>query len=260
LRYGGLLAPAPAPCEGRRRTRTRALAARVWVRRSSVDHRIEHVGRRHLHDPPAIHHPAVQFISRRDPARAAALRVDVVTDGAGSQTLRCRGAAGHEPELRGEPWADRCGRRTRRRGRRPGHPLHANAMTRGGEDAQEVWDRQRARQRCGLGLERDKLHGRVVDRRRVVEMAPPSMLDSVVNGRASGPRPAAPARVSAFSPKRVAWSSRAGLFPWLRRTLPRGASARVRVLLELTARTAPQAIKSSAARYQGHRARRGRGA
>jgi hypothetical protein len=66
-----------------------------------------------------------------------------------------------------------------------------------------VWDRQRARQRRGLGLERDKLHGRVVDRRRVVEMAPPSMLDSVVNGRASGPGPAAPARVSAFFPKRV---------------------------------------------------------
>jgi hypothetical protein len=33
----------------------------------------------------------------------------------------------------------------------PATPLHANAMTRGGEDAQEVWDRQRARQRRGLG-------------------------------------------------------------------------------------------------------------
>jgi len=60
-----------------RRPRTRALATRVWVRRSSVDRRIEHVRRRHLHDRPVIHHPAVQSISRRDPARAAALRVGV---------------------------------------------------------------------------------------------------------------------------------------------------------------------------------------
>ena len=62
-------------------------------------------------------------------------------------------------------------------------------------------------QRSGAGwvTARDRLHGRVVDRRRVVEMAPSHIQDSAVNGR--GPDPA------------------------------RGASARVRVLLELTART-----------------------
>jgi len=59
------------------RTRTRALATRVWARRSSVDHRIAmppgaipSTGRRPIH-------PAWESISRRSPARAAALRVDV---------------------------------------------------------------------------------------------------------------------------------------------------------------------------------------
>src|SRR6185369_10933210 len=61
-----------------RRTRTRLLATRVWVHRSSVDRRIENGWWRHLHDPPTIDHPAVQSISRRDPARAAALRVAVL--------------------------------------------------------------------------------------------------------------------------------------------------------------------------------------
>jgi len=62
------------------------------------------------------------------------------------------------------------------------------------------------RSAAGWVRARDRLHGRVVERRPVVEMAPPSMLDSVVNGRAPDPA--------------------------------RGASARVRVLRELTARTA----------------------
>jgi hypothetical protein len=46
-------------------------------------------------------------------------------------------------------------------------------------------------QRSGAGwvTPRDKLHGRVVDRRPVVEMAPPYMLDAVVNGRAADPAP-----------------------------------------------------------------------
>jgi len=59
---------------------TRAGTA-VWVRCSSVDHRIMNVGRRHLHDPPAIHRPAVQFISHRDPDCGAALRVVASEDG-----------------------------------------------------------------------------------------------------------------------------------------------------------------------------------
>jgi len=42
---------------------------------------------------------------------------------------------------------------------------------------------------AGWVTARDKLHGRVVDRRRVVEMSPPYILDSVVNGRATDPDP-----------------------------------------------------------------------
>jgi hypothetical protein len=42
---------------------------------------------------------------------------------------------------------------------------------------------------AGWVTARDKLHGRVVDRQPVVEMAPPSVLDSVVNGRAPDPDP-----------------------------------------------------------------------
>jgi hypothetical protein len=45
---------------------------------SSVNHRIETVRRCHLHDRPTINYPAVQSISRRDPARGAALRVGEV--------------------------------------------------------------------------------------------------------------------------------------------------------------------------------------
>ena len=44
----------------------------------------------------------------------------------------------------------------------------------------------RALRTAGWGLLH---HGRVVDRRPVVEMAPPSMLDSAVNGRATDPAP-----------------------------------------------------------------------
>jgi len=55
-------------CAAFRRPRTRALAIAVWVRRSSVDHRIATHAPCHLHDPPACYHPAVQSISRRDPA------------------------------------------------------------------------------------------------------------------------------------------------------------------------------------------------
>jgi hypothetical protein len=41
----------------------------------------------------------------------------------------------------------------------------------------------------GLGSERDRLHGRGVERRRVVEMAQTPILDPAVNGRARGPDP-----------------------------------------------------------------------
>jgi len=45
------------------------------------------------------------------------------------------------------------------------------------------------RSAAGWVTARDRLHGRVVDRRWVVEMAPPYILDSVVNGRATDPDP-----------------------------------------------------------------------
>jgi DNA-binding protein Fis len=50
---------------------------RVWARRSSVDHRITMTGSAISTTDRCAIHPAVQFISRRSPARAAALRVDV---------------------------------------------------------------------------------------------------------------------------------------------------------------------------------------
>ena len=59
----------------RGRTRTRALATRVWVRRSCVDHRIAMTGGAISTTGRRSIHPAVQSISRRNPARAAALRV-----------------------------------------------------------------------------------------------------------------------------------------------------------------------------------------
>jgi len=74
-----------------RRTRTRALAPRVWVRRSSVDRRIENAGWRHLHDPPTIDHPAVQSISRRDLAHVAARRVAVLAGQLVRQAVKYRG-------------------------------------------------------------------------------------------------------------------------------------------------------------------------
>src|ERR1700759_1333016 len=49
--------------------------------------------------------------------------------------------------------------------------------------------RQRAAQRRGLGSARDKLHGRVVMRRSVVEMARTVGRNSVADGRATGPDP-----------------------------------------------------------------------
>ena len=60
------------------------------------------------------------------------------------------------------------------------------------------------RSAAGWVTARDRLHGRVVDRRPIVEMAPPHSLDTVVNGRATDPDPRALARVSAFSPMRSA--------------------------------------------------------
>ena len=49
--------------------------------------------------------------------------------------------------------------------------------------------RQRDAQRRGLGSARDKLHGRVVMRRSVVEMARTVGSNTVVDGRATGPDP-----------------------------------------------------------------------
>ena len=49
--------------------------------------------------------------------------------------------------------------------------------------------RQRAAQRRGLGSARDRLHGRAVARRWIVEMAPGVGRNTVVDGRATGPDP-----------------------------------------------------------------------
>ena len=70
-----------------------------WVRRSSVNRRIENVWWRHLHDRPTIHRPAVQSISRRDPARVAALRVDVVTEVEMLPALTARTASATDQDL-----------------------------------------------------------------------------------------------------------------------------------------------------------------
>jgi hypothetical protein len=82
------------------------------------------------------------------------------------------------------PRASPAGRRTRK-----------HAGWRRGSGARR-WRRSRGRalanaQRSDAGwvTARDRLHGRVVDRRPVVEMAPPYILDSAVNGRATDPDP-----------------------------------------------------------------------
>jgi hypothetical protein len=59
------------------RSRTRALATRVWARRSSVDHRIAMIGGAIPTTGRRSIHPAWESISRRSPARVAALRVDL---------------------------------------------------------------------------------------------------------------------------------------------------------------------------------------
>jgi len=63
---------------------------------------------------------------------------------------------------------------------------------------------QRAAQRRGLGPERDRLHGRVDPSPAGRGDGTEAHRDPAVNGRASGPRPASPASVSA-----VSWRSRA---------------------------------------------------
>jgi hypothetical protein len=93
-----LVAEDLAGCRALERTRTRALAPRAWVRRSSVDHRIEQGWRRHLHDRPAIHHPAVQSILRRDPAHGAALRVGAGMGKEMAVSARARSAPGASAE------------------------------------------------------------------------------------------------------------------------------------------------------------------
>jgi len=253
-----------------RRSRTRALAPRAWVRRSSVDHRIEHGWRCHLHDRPAIHRPAVQSISRRDPARGAALRVVARAE---MNTLRCPAIGGSRDReqtrrrlQRLPPATNRARRETRSRLRRwrrdePHEPVrdhqresrasspwrvmhhctvdYHHVFAVGGtascssspgirsaslrnelgggfsggtrypasehltgchaeRPGEHLWSRRVSanaqRSNVGWVTPRDRLHGRVVDRRPVVEMAPPSMLDSVVNGRAEDPVHVASAR------------------------------------------------------------------
>jgi hypothetical protein len=76
--------------------------------------------------------------------------------------------------------------------RKDGHLAAEGFGHRDEDDGLTSWSPERAnapRSAVGWVTARDRLHGRVVDRRRVVEMAPPSMLDSVVNGRATDPDP-----------------------------------------------------------------------
>src|SRR5512140_3007809 len=55
------------------RTLTRSLATRAWARRSSVDRRIEHVRRRHLHDRSTLDPTgrAIYLASKPSPRRCA---------------------------------------------------------------------------------------------------------------------------------------------------------------------------------------------
>ena len=59
--------------------------------------------------------------------------------------------------------------------------IHALAPLRADDNAQ--------RSDAGWATARDRFPGRVVERRPVVGMAPPYMLDTVVNRRATGPDP-----------------------------------------------------------------------
>src|SRR4051812_29453525 len=96
------------------RPRTRTLAIAVWVRRSSVDHRIATHGSCHLHDRPTHDHPAVQSISRRDPA--ASLRARCVVRGPPRKTAHAlphfRTRGGRLPAVTSRPPARStcCGR------------------------------------------------------------------------------------------------------------------------------------------------------
>jgi len=67
-----------------------------------------------------------------------------------------------------------------------GHPLERKMRLPASRVSQ---GRQRAAQRRGLGSARDKLHGRVVMRRSVVEMAQTVGRNTAVDGRATGPDP-----------------------------------------------------------------------
>jgi len=159
------------------RTRTRALAPRVWVRRSSVDRRIENVGWRHLHDPPTINRPAVQFISRRDPARVAALRVAVLA-GMAPPIIAIRWSTDETPgPAAGHPLARKCAGV----GVPPERPLRATAT-------------RSAAARAG--------RRRAIDcRKRACPRSPERpLLGRGWDFRSSGePRPAPPARVPAVS-------------------------------------------------------------
>ena len=114
------------------------------------------------------------------------------------------------------PWLANPSRRLRDLSRHDS-AASGNALTTSNAQRNAVWKRtdhaNAQRSAAGWVRARDRLHGRVVDRRPVVEMAPPYMLDTVVNGRAPDPAPrrqracprsppeGAPARVSAFSYK-----------------------------------------------------------
>ena len=62
--------------------------------------------------------------------------------------------------------------------------------------------------RRGVAHKRDRLHGRVCEGTPVVEMAPPSMLDPVVHGRASGATPWRPRACSRSSRRPMAGERR----------------------------------------------------
>ena len=81
------------------------------------------------------------------------------------------------------------GQRTRPRDRRPGHPLDENAAAYEPSSYLPREDGNAPRSDAGWVTSRDRLHGRVVARRWIVEMAPPVTRNTAVNGRATGPDP-----------------------------------------------------------------------
>ena len=173
-----------------RRTHTRALATRVWVPRSSVDHRIATHARCHLHDPPAGYPPAVQSISRGDPARVAALRVGVLTGSRLFSTgqIHCGSAQFRSAPTWETPVADNrlspCTKMRRRVGLLLLEPLYNDNAQRSG---------------AGWATARDRFPGRVDRASAGRGDGTAGHRDSVVNRRATSPDPRPQASVFAIS-------------------------------------------------------------